>query len=94
MFGLRSVMAGVARPGAAGGGGAGAVLAILEVRLQRASASHGPTSVLPRGGAVHPEVARGGREFGFDAVLKHVCTEHDMTQQHARIWNTFARSMT
>ena len=24
-------------------------------------------------------------EFGFDADLKHVCTPHDMTQQHERI---------
>ena len=82
MFGPRSVMAGSAT------GSSGRVVrqrgsVLLDERPQSAGAGHDPTSVLPRGGAVHPDVARGGRGVRLDADLEHVCTKHDMTQQHA-----------
>ena len=56
---------------------------LLDERPQSAGAGHDPASVLPRGGAVHPDVARDGRGVRFDSDLEHVCTKHDMTQQHA-----------
>lgn len=56
---------------------------LLDERPQSAGAGHDPASVLPRGGTVHPDVARGGHGVRFDSDLEHVCTKHDMTQQHA-----------
>ena len=58
------------------------------------AATPGPSSTAPQPSASPgadvdvpfiPKPREAVAEFGFDADLEHVCTPHDMTQQHERI---------